>query len=610
MCGIIAAIARKNVVNVLKEGIIRLEYRGYDSSGLAIINKKNKILRFRAKGKVKNLIKIIKNKSLSGHIGMAHTRWATHGKALVKNAHPHISSNVAIVHNGIIENYKKIKTYLQEQGYLFLSNTDTEVIAHLIHFTQKIYNKKSLFNIIQIITKKLEGNYSMVIMDSNDSKVLLAVRSGSPLLVGKGEMGNYISSDQLAFSNIARNLIYLKENDIALLTHNNVTIFDKNGILQNRKEIESEIKNKSVHKGKFKHYTAKEIYEQPVSIKNTILNRFIKNETVYFSELDVKAEKIFSQTEHIQIIACGTSYHAGLVSKYWFESLAMIACDVEVASEFCYKKVLVRKNSLLLIISQSGETADNLNALKISKNLGYLGSLTICNSKSSSLVYESDFSLFTCAGIEIGVASTKAFTTQLTVLLMLVAKFIHLKSKNFKLEKKIINLLNILPNRIEEILKHKKSVYSLAKKIFDKKNIIFLGKGEQYPIAMEGALKIKEISYIHAEGYPIGELKHGPLALIDSNVPIIIIAPNNNLLEKIKLNIEEIHSRGGLIYILSDPFAKFNKNRNIIRLPYIEHLISPIFYAIPLQLLAYYTALIKGENIDQPRNLAKSVTVE
>ncbi|XBC44399.1 MAG: glutamine--fructose-6-phosphate transaminase (isomerizing) [Buchnera aphidicola (Schlechtendalia peitan)] len=610
MCGIIAAIAQKDIVQILKKGIIRLEYRGYDSSGLAIINNDHKILRFRAKGKVKNLIKIIDKNNLSGNIGMAHTRWATHGKALVKNAHPHISSNISIVHNGIIENYKTIKIHLKKIGYQFSSNTDTEVIAHLIHFTQTTNKKTNLLTTIQTITKKLKGNYSMVIMDSNNPRMLFAVRSGSPLIIGTGKDENYVASDQLALLDCAKYFIHLHEGDIATLTYNHINIFNKNGIPKNRKKIKSTANNCNINKGEFQHYTEKEIYEQPISIKNTILNRIIKNKTIFFSELDSKADEIFLKTEHIQIIACGTSYHAGLVSKYWFESLSMISCDVEIASEFCYRKFVVRKNSLLLILSQSGETADNLTALKISKHLGYLGSLTICNSKNSSLVNKSDFSLLTHAGIEVGVASTKTFTTQLTVLLMLVTKFIHLKNHNPKLEEKIVNALNILPNRIEEILKYKKIIYSLAKKIFDKKNIIFLGKGEQYPIALEGALKIKEISYIHAEGYPIGELKHGPLALIDSNIPIIIIAPNNHLLEKVKINIEEIHARNGLIYIFSDPFSKFNNNENVIRFPYIENLISPIFYSIPLQLLAYYTALIKGENIDQPRNLAKSVTVE
>ncbi|QCI23077.1 glutamine--fructose-6-phosphate transaminase (isomerizing) [Buchnera aphidicola] len=611
MCGIIAAISRKNIINILKEGMIRLEYRGYDSSGLAIIDNKNKILRFREKGKVNNLIKSIERSHLFGNIGIAHTRWATHGKALKKNAHPHISSNISIVHNGVIENYKEIKICLKKEGYQFSSDTDTEVIAHLIHFTQNKNNKKTLLTVIQNVTKKLKGNYSMVIMDKNNPNVLLAVRSGSPLLIGIGKEENYITSDQIALLAITQRFIYLHEGDIAILTHSDITVFNSHGISKKRKETQSKINFNNVSKGLFRHYMEKEIHEQPHSIRNTILNRLTKNKTIYFSEFNTRANKILSKTEHIHIVACGTSYHAGLVSKYWFESLSMIPCDVEVASEFCYRKFVVRKNSLLLIISQSGETADNLTALRTAKNLGYLGSLAICNSKSSSLVYETDFSLLTHAGIEIGVASTKAFTAQLTVLLMLVAKFINIKKHNIKLEHDIVNILNILPDRIESILRYKNTIYTLAKKLFYKKNIIFLGKGEQYPIALEGALKIKEISYIHAEGYPIGELKHGTLALVDSKIPIIIIAPNNNLLQKIKLNIEEIQAREGLIYIFSDLFTKFNQNNsNIIRFPYIENLISPIFYSVSLQLLAYYIALIKGNNIDQPRNLAKSVTVE
>ncbi|XBC42842.1 MAG: glutamine--fructose-6-phosphate transaminase (isomerizing) [Buchnera aphidicola (Kaburagia rhusicola ensigallis)] len=610
MCGIIAIVAQKNVIPTLKKGMVRLEYRGYDSSGLAIINNQNKILRFRAQGKVHNLINIIEKIHLSGNIGMAHTRWATHGQALVKNAHPHISDNISIVHNGFIENYKNIKQNLQKNGYHFSSDTDTEVIAHLINFMQIQEKETHLLTVIQNVTKKLKGNYSMVIMDTKNPEILLAVRSGSPLLIGIGKKENYIASDQLALLDVTKRFIYLNEGDIALLTSNDITIVNKNGVSQKREEIYSQNNNIDINKGLFRHYTEKEIYEQPNSIYNTLLNRLKKNKTVYFSELNIKADELLFKTEHIQIIACGTSYHAGLVSKYWFESLAMISCDVETASEFCYRKFVVRKNSLFLILSQSGETADNLTALRISKKFKYLGSLVISNSKSSSLVHESDFSLLTYAGIEVGVASTKAFTTQLTVLLMLVAKFIHLKNKNLKLEKKIVNILHYLPNRIKDILKCKNIIYSLATKIFNKENILFLGKGEQYPIAMEGALKMKEISYIHAEGYPIGELKHGPLALVDSKIPIIVIAPNNHLLEKIKLNIEEIYSRKGLIYILSDQYTQFNKNSNIIRFPYVENLISPIVYSVSLQLLAYYTALIKNKNIDQPRNLAKSVTVE
>ncbi|XBC43349.1 MAG: glutamine--fructose-6-phosphate transaminase (isomerizing) [Buchnera aphidicola (Meitanaphis flavogallis)] len=610
MCGIIAVIAQKNVIQILKKGIVRLEYRGYDSSGLAIINNQKKILRFRAQGKVHNLINIIKKIHLSGNIGMAHTRWATHGEALIKNAHPHISDNISIVHNGFIENYKDIKQNLQKNGYHFSSDTDTEVIAHLVNFMQNQEKEKNLLKVVQNVTTKLKGNYSMVIMDTKNPEILLAVRSGSPLLIGIGKKENYITSDQLALLDVTKRFIYLNEGDIALLTHDDITIINKNGVSQKRKEIYSQNDNVDINKGLFRHYTEKEIYEQPNSIYNTLLNRLKKNKTVYFSELDIKADELLFKTEHIQIIACGTSYHAGLVSKYWFESLAMISCDVEIASEFCYRKFVVRKNSLFLILSQSGETADNLTALRISKKFKYLGSLVISNSKSSSLVHESDFSLLTYAGIEVGVASTKAFTTQLTVLLMLVAKFIHLKNKNLKLEKKIVNILNFLPKRIKDILKCKNIIYSLATKIFNKENMLFLGKGEQYPIAMEGALKMKEISYIHAEGYPIGELKHGPLALVDSKIPIIVIAPNNHLLEKIKLNVEEIYSRKGLIYILSDQYTQFNRNSNIIRFPYVENLISPIVYSVSLQLLAYYTALIKNRNIDQPRNLAKSVTVE
>ncbi|AAO26771.1 glucosamine-fructose-6-phosphate aminotransferase isomerizing [Buchnera aphidicola str. Bp (Baizongia pistaciae)] len=610
MCGIISAISKKNVTNILIEGMKRLEYRGYDSSGLAIINKKKEIIRLRSQGKIKNIINLIhKTKQLIGNIGIAHTRWATHGLALKKNAHPHVSKNIAIVHNGIIENYLNIKTKLQKNGYIFTSDTDTEVIAHLIHYEQN-KNNKSLLKTIQTVILKLTGSYSMVIMDRYHPNILIAIRSGSPLLIGLGKQENFISSDQLSLLKITKKFIYLNEGDIAILSHKKITIFNKNSILVHRPIVISNIQNDSITKGHYQHYMKKEIYEQPYAIKNAIRNRITKNEKIQFSELNNNAHALLLKIEHIDIIACGTSYNAGMVSKYWFESLSKISCNVEIASEFCHRKFIVKKNSLLLILSQSGETADSLTALRNSKKHEYLGSLVICNSSSSSLVYESNFSILTNAGIEIGVASTKSFTTQLTILLMIAAKINNLKTNDEKIENKVAKTLRLLPEITKNVLKCDSLIYSLAKELSDKNNIIFIGRGHNYPIAMEGALKLKEISYTHAEAYAAGELKHGPLALVDSSTQIIVIAPNDNLIDKIKLNISEIRTRGGVLHIFSDNLTKFNDNTNVIRLPYDGILLSPIIYVIPLQLLAYYVALIKGKNIDKPRNLAKSVTVE
>jgi glucosamine--fructose-6-phosphate aminotransferase (isomerizing) len=609
MCGIVAAVTQRNITNFLVEGIKKLEYRGYDSSGLAIIDYKNNIIRIRCVGKVNELIKKVYKKKILGNIGMAHTRWATHGKVSKANTHPHISSNIIVVHNGIIENSSTLRLFLQKKGYIFYSDTDTEVIAHLLHWEQ---NKKKdpLKKIIQNSIEKLYGNYSMVVIDKNNPSRLIAVRSRSPLVIGLGLEENFIASDQIALLNITKRFIYLEEGDIAVVTRKRIDIFNKNSPITKRKEIISNIEYKSVKKGQYRHFMEKEIYEQPESIRKTLENRLTSNSKIYFSELGLKENNLFYHAEHIQIVACGTSYNAAMVSRYWFESLANIPCDVEIASEFSSRKLALRKKSLLITLSQSGETADTLSALRSSKNMGYLGNLTICNMEGSSLVKESDCCILTKAGLEIGVASTKSFTTQLTVLLMLIAKIINVKKEKNNVSNKIIQTLNILPTRIEEILKKNELIKNLANKLSHKKNILFLGRGDTYPIAIEGALKLKEISYIHAEAYPAGELKHGPLALIDQNIPIIIIAPKNSLLNKIKKNIKEISSRGGVTYVFSDQEFDYEENMNVIKMPYVEELIAPIFYIIPLQLLAYYVALTKGRDIDQPRHLAKSVTVE
>ncbi|CAA2929813.1 glutamine--fructose-6-phosphate transaminase (isomerizing) [Arsenophonus endosymbiont of Bemisia tabaci] len=610
MCGIVGAVAQRDIAEILIEGLRRLEYRGYDSAGLAVVDDKTNLTLLRETGKVQILADEVEKHAVIGGTGIAHTRWATHGQPSKKNAHPHTSEYIAVVHNGIIENYQQLREQLKKQKYLFTSETDTEVIAHLTHW--ELQKGGTLLEVVQRVILQLKGAYGTVIMDSRTPGLLVAARSGSPLIIGLSIGENFLASDQLALLPVTRRFIYLEEGDIAEVTRRTVRIFDKKGSEVEREQIESNIQYHAGEKGIYRHYMQKEIYEQPLAIKNTLEGRFDQHDSVIFSELDKKAQNLLSQVEHIQIVACGTSYNAGMVARYWLESLAGIPCDVEIASEFRYRKPARRKNSLLITLSQSGETADTLAALRLSKQLGYLASLTICNVLGSSLVRESDFALMTKAGAEIGVASTKAFTTQLTVLLLLVAYLIRLEDKNITLEKDIVQALHALPNRIDSMLSQEKMIEDLAEDFSDKNHALFLGRGDQFPIAVEGALKLKEISYIHAEAYAASELKHGPLALIDADMPVIIIAPNNELLEKLKSNIEEVRARGGLLYVFADKDAGFidSKNMKIIPLPHVEKLIAPIFYTIPLQLLSYHVALIKGTDVDQPRNLAKSVTVE
>ncbi|MXP56746.1 glutamine--fructose-6-phosphate transaminase (isomerizing) [Pantoea sp. Mhis] len=610
MCGIIAAVAQRDVAEILLEGLRRLEYRGYDSAGLTVVDDQGHVSLLRSLGKVNKLSEAVEKQSMIGGTGIAHTRWATHGEPSELNTHPHISEHIIMVHNGIIENHELLRMKLIKCGYHFYSKTDSEAIVHLVHWEQM--QGGSLCEVVLRILPQLKGAYSMVIMDSRDPSILIAARSNSPLVIGLGVGENFVASDQLALLPVTRRFIYLEEGDIAKVSRHNIVIINRNGQQVKRAEIESSIQYDASEKGIYRHYMQKEIYEQPIALKRTLTGR-LKNGTIDFSELGVTAQSLLSKVEHIHIIACGTSYNAGMVSKYWFESLANIACDVEVASEYRYRKPKVRKNSLIITLSQSGETADTLSALRYSKTLGYIGSLTICNVSGSSLVRESDMVLITRAGTEIGVASTKAFTTQLTLLLMLVVKLGRLHG-NILLETEnvIVHTLQILPNRIEQILAQDKIIENLAEGFADKQHTLFLGRGEQYPIAIEGALKLKEVSYIHAEAHAAGELKHGPLALIDTDIPVIIIAPNNELLEKLKSNIEEVRIRGGLLYVFTDQDAGFSNSSemNIISLPYVENIIAPICYIVPLQLLSYHVALIKGTDVDQPRNLAKSVTVE
>ncbi|AIA73260.1 glucosamine--fructose-6-phosphate aminotransferase [isomerizing] [Pectobacterium atrosepticum SCRI1043] len=610
MCGIVGAVAQRDVAEILLEGLRRLEYRGYDSAGLAVVDSEGHVARLRRLGKVQVLSQAAEEHELHGGTGIAHTRWATHGEPSEENAHPHISEHITIVHNGIIENHEPLRELMIGRGYRFVSETDTEVVAHLVHFEQK-QNGGTLVEVVKRVIPQLRGAYGMVVLDNRDSSVLVAARSGSPLVIGRGVGENFIASDQLALLPVTRRFMFLEEGDVAEITRRDVRVFDKSGQLATREEIESKVSYDAGDKGAYRHYMQKEIYEQPMAIKNTLEGRFSHGE-INLSELGPKADELLAKVEHVQIIACGTSYNSGMVSRYWFEALAGIPCDVEIASEFRYRKPAVRKNSLMITLSQSGETADTLAALRLSKELGYLGSLAICNVAGSSLVRESDMALMTKAGVEIGVASTKAFTTQLTVLLMLVARVGRLRGMDAQIEHDIVHGLQALPARIEQMLSQDKLIESLAEGFSDKHHALFLGRGDQYPIAMEGALKLKEISYIHAEAYAAGELKHGPLALIDADMPVVVVAPNNELLEKLKSNIEEVRARGGELYVFADEDAGFTSSENmkIIPLPHIEEVIAPIFYTVPLQLLSYHVALIKGTDVDQPRNLAKSVTVE
>ncbi|WP_127959894.1 glutamine--fructose-6-phosphate transaminase (isomerizing) [Serratia microhaemolytica] len=609
MCGIVGAVAQRDIAEILLQGLRRLEYRGYDSAGLIVADGSGQVNRLRQVGKVQALFDATQQQELRGGTGIAHTRWATHGEPTEKNAHPHVSDNIALVHNGIIENYQSLRDSLINKGYQFSSQTDTEVIAHLIHWEQQ--QGGSLLEVVQRVIPQLRGAYGMVIMDCRDPERLIAARSGSPLVVGLGVGENFLASDQLALLPVTRRFIFLEEGDLVEITRRSVHIVDQQGNSVERQEVESQVQYDAGDKGIYRHYMQKEIFEQPMALKNTLAGR-VSHGAVNLDELGLAADQLLANVSHIQIIACGTSYHAGMVARYWFESLAGLPCDVEIASEFRYRKPAVRPGSLLITLSQSGETADTLAALRLSKQLGYLGSLAVCNVPTSSLVRESDLALMTKAGAEIGVASTKAFTTQLAVLLMLVAHLGRLKGMDQLLEQQIVHGLQVLPARIEQMLSLEKRIEALAEDFSDKHHALFLGRGDQYPIAMEGALKLKEISYIHAEAYAAGELKHGPLALIDADMPVIVVAPNNELLEKLKSNVEEVRARGGQLYVFADQAAGFVdcEGMTIIALPHVEEVVAPIFYTVPLQLLSYYVALIKGTDVDQPRNLAKSVTVE
>ena len=610
MCGIVGAVAQRDVAEILINGLHRLEYRGYDSAGVAVVDPNHELHRVRCLGKVKALDEAVAVKPLIGGTGIAHTRWATHGEPSEANAHPHTSGNFAVVHNGIIENHEELRELLKSRGYVFNSQTDTEVIAHLVEWEMR--TAATLLEAVQKTVKQLTGAYGMVVLDREHPEHLVAARSGSPLVIGLGIGENFLASDQLALLSVTRRFIYLEEGDIAKITRRTVDIYDANGQKVEREVHESNLENDAAEKGKFRHFMQKEIYEQPNALINTMEGRILHN-NVIVDAIGNGAAEILEKVEHIQIVACGTSYNAGMTARYWFEALAGVSCDVEIASEFRYRKFVTRPNSLLVTISQSGETADTLAALRLAKEKGYMAALTICNVSSSSLVRESDLAFMTRAGVEVGVASTKAFTTQLAALLMLVTAIGKVKGNiSNEQEVEIVKALQSLPAEVEKALAFDKDIEALAEDFAEKNHALFLGRGEFYPIAMEASLKLKEISYIHAEAYAAGELKHGPLALIDADMPVIVVAPNNELLEKVKSNIEEVRARGGQLYVFADKEAGFtpSEGMKIITMPKVNEIIAPIFYTVPMQLLSYHVALIKGTDVDQPRNLAKSVTVE
>ena len=608
MCGIVGAVAQRDVADILVEGLKRLEYRGYDSAGAILDN--NELLSAKRLGKVQELAQALEDKPLAGGTGIAHTRWATHGAPSEVNAHPHISNNtIAVVHNGIIENHQELRIRLQGLGYEFLSQTDTEVITHLVHHELK--TSESLLAAVQKTVKQLEGAYGTVVMDSRDQDNLIVARSGSPLVIGYGLGENFIASDIMALLPVTRKFSYLEEGDVAQISRFKVSIFDTNGEPVEREAKDANVSHDSGDKGEYRHYMLKETYEQPTSVRNTLEGRLVGTE-LNIDTFGQGADDIFKNVEHVQIIACGTSYHSGMVARYWLEAFAGVSCNIEIASEFRYRKSFVPKNSMIVTLSQSGETADTLAALRLAKEIGYKSSLSICNVPGSSLVRESDLSFMTKAGAEIGVASTKAFTTQLVGLLMMTLAIGKHHGMSVEQQNSIATSLMTLPNKLEEVLVLAPSIEALAIDFADKHNALFLGRGDQYPIAMEGALKLKEISYIHAEAYAAGELKHGPLALIDADMPVIVVAPQNDLIEKLKSNVEEVRARGGLMYVFADSNTNFvsDETMKVIEVPVCDDIIAPIVYTLPLQLLSYYVAIIKGTDVDQPRNLAKSVTVE
>ncbi|AUM72642.1 glutamine--fructose-6-phosphate transaminase (isomerizing) [Pseudomonas fluorescens] len=610
MCGIVGAVAERNITAILLEGLKRLEYRGYDSAGVAVFTNDEKLERMRRPGKVSELEQALEAEPLVGRLGVAHTRWATHGAPCERNAHPHFSGDLAVVHNGIIENHEALREQLKTLGYVFSSDTDTEVIAHLLN--HKLKDLVDLTVALKATVKELHGAYGLAVISAKQPDRLVAARSGSPLVIGLGLGENFLASDQLALRQVTDRFMYLEEGDIAEIRRDSVQIWDQDGKSVERETVQYRDGAEAADKGEFRHFMLKEIHEQPAVVQRTLEGRLSQSQ-VLVQAFGPQAAELFAKVRNVQIVACGTSYHAGMVARYWLEELAGIPCQVEVASEFRYRKVVVQPDSLFVTISQSGETADTLAALRNAKELGFLASLAICNVGISSLVRESDLTLLTQAGREIGVASTKAFTTQLVGLLLLTLSLGQVRGTLGEgVEAKLVEELRRLPARLGEALAMDSTVEKIAELFAEKNHTLFLGRGAQFPVAMEGALKLKEISYIHAEAYPAGELKHGPLALVDNDMPVVTVAPNNELLEKLKSNLQEVRARGGQLIVFADEKAGMTNGEgtHVVHMPHIHDILSPILYTIPLQLLSYYVAVLKGTDVDQPRNLAKSVTVE
>ena len=610
MCGIVGAVAERNVVSVLVEGLRRLEYRGYDSAGIAVIDSDNKIGLCRAVGKVAEFDEKLEKNPLNGKIGVAHTRWATHGGVTEANAHPHVSGGrVAVIHNGIIENFQPIKDEMLAKGYVFDSETDTEVAAHLIH--HYLTDGLDLVEAVGEAVKRFEGAYALLVVDAEDPNRIIVSRVASPLVIGLGDGENFVASGVPALLSVTKKFIYLEQGDLAEIRRDGVSIVDSEGNAVEREVHETEWDSASAEKAPYDHFMLKEIFDQPSALADTLYGR-VSNQRVIPESLGPKAKELLDRVENIHIVACGTSYNAGCVGKYWIEAMAGVPTHVEIASEYRYRQVFVPKNTLFVTLSQSGETADTLEALRMAKELGYLGTLTICNSAHSSIVRESDLVMMTQAGPEIGVASTKAFTTQLLSILLVTLMLAKHRGMEEEKERGFVASLTHAAAASDLTLKMSDQLKELAKDFADKEHALFLGRGPMWPIAMEGALKLKEISYIHAEAYAAGELKHGPLALIDDEMPVVVVAPNNELLDKLKSNMQVVRARGGQLIVFADADTgiESEEGMKVIKMPHADRLIAPIVYTIPLQLLAYHVAILRGTDVDQPRNLAKSVTVE
>jgi glucosamine--fructose-6-phosphate aminotransferase (isomerizing) len=610
MCGIVGAVAERNIVPVLLEGLRRLEYRGYDSAGLAVVQGTGGLGLCRAIGKVAELEAKLERTPLSGRLGVAHTRWATHGGVTEANAHPHLSGGrVAVIHNGIIENYQSIKDELIAKGYEFGSETDTEVAAHLVH--EHLRAGCDLVEAVRLAVKRFVGAYALLVFDAQDPERIVVTRIASPLVIGLGIGENFVASGVPALLPVTQRFIYLEQGDLAEIKRESVQIFDAEGRKVERAVHETQWSPEAAEKGPYRHFMLKEIFDQPAALTDTLYGR-VANRRVVTESLGSGALDLLRKIEHVHIVACGTSYHAGCVGRYWIEALAGLPCQVEIASEYRYRDAVVPPNTLFVTLSQSGETADTLEALRAAKNERYAGSLTICNSPHSSIVRESDLVMMTHAGPEIGVASTKAFTTQLLSLLLVTLMAARERGMPAEREEEFVKHLYHVAAAVEQVLEMNDLLQLLAEDFAEKQHALFLGRGPMWPVAMEGALKLKEISYIHAEAYAAGELKHGPLALIDEEMPVIVVAPNNDLLDKLQSNMQVVRARGGQLYVFADRESGINSEPGVkvVHMPHADRAIAPIVYTVPLQLLAYHVAVLKGTDVDQPRNLAKSVTVE